>query len=160
MDDLILLTLIMAQVVATTGMVVAIVTRSSRARSVGAVLFERREPRALCPVLLAILCGLAIVALRMPEFPTAEAVMTLLLGAILVVVIPDPTDRACGDKGVVSGWTTVEYTAVAEWRLTGQHLRFRVAEEWTAVEVPRESRQKLRTTLENLIPERESRFKH
>jgi len=159
-EQLVLMTLVIAEVVAMAGMAVAVITRSARSRKVGEVFFERREPRAMRPVMLAVLTGLAIVAVRMPEFPTPQAVMTLVLGAILVAVLPDSGDRACGDRGVVSGWRTVEYSGIEEWRLTGEHLRIRIQGEWTAVDVPSEARQRLRSTLEKLVPERESRFKH
>jgi len=46
-----------------------------------------------------------------------------------------------------------------EWRLTGDHLRWKLFGEWQACEVPSAESESLRTKLEQLIPDRESRFR-
>ena len=66
--------------------------------------------------------------------------------------------QACGAAGVQSRCFSYAYEELAEWRLTGDHLRFRVGEVWRAVALPGELHSEARRQLESLAEGRESRF--
>lgn len=84
----------------------------------------------------------------------------LCLGFALLLVYTTPTSRTAilGEGGVQSGWHARRFEALDEWRLTGDHLRFRLFGEWTSVPCPSEHQGKLRAKLVELVPDRESPF--
>lgn len=64
----------------------------------------------------------------------------------------------CGGAGVQSGCFSYPYGDLEEWRLTGDHLRFRVGEVWRAVSLPQALHAEVRGLLETNAEGRESRF--
>ena len=64
----------------------------------------------------------------------------------------------CGGAGVQSGCFSYSYGDLEEWRLTGDHLRFRVGEVWRAVSLPQPLHAEVRGLLETHAGGRESRF--
>lgn len=115
---------------------------------------SKRGRRAL--VLLALLMA-ALAPVAAPDF--ALACVPLLAGAALLLELsPRPDERACGAEGVRSGWELCALGELREWRLTGDHLRFRGRGEWSAVDLPRELHEAMRARLEAACPGRESRF--
>lgn len=86
--------------------------------------------------------------------------LALLFGGALVLLLgPDSTDRALGTSGVRSGWTTAGFGEFEEWRLVGEHLRFRLnGRLWDAVGAAPALHLELRAKLEQLAPARESRY--
>ena len=65
---------------------------------------------------------------------------------------------ACGEAGVRSGCFSYTYGELEEWRLTGDHLRFRVGEIWRAVSLPEPLHAEVRGLLQNQAGGLESRF--
>ena len=71
---------------------------------------------------------------------------------------PSFEDHEFGTTGVRRGWFARRFDELDEWRLTGEHLRWRLYGVWLATEVPTEFHAELRARLEEIAPERESRF--
>lgn len=84
----------------------------------------------------------------------------LLGGALLAALRPSQDDRISGATGVRRGWHVIDHADLEEWRLIGEHLRFRLAGEWTAVPLSIDRQDAVRARLESVAPERESGFGH
>jgi hypothetical protein len=84
----------------------------------------------------------------------------LCLGSALLVAFtaPSASTAVLGSGGVQRGWHARRYAALEEWRLTGDHLRFRLHGEWTSVPCPPARQAEIRAKLTALVPERESPF--
>lgn len=139
------------------------------AATLGALLFARRARQALGTTLcragrgrtvrVAVLAlvaasglGLARSAGQLP-WPVAAALCLAVAGTL---VRPGGDEEACGTEGVRRGWTVRSFAALEEWRLVGEHLRFRVGGRWLAVRLPREHQGATRERLQALAPGRES----
>lgn len=72
--------------------------------------------------------------------------------------MPGSKDAATGEAGVARGFEGRRLEELEEWRLTGDHLRFRLHGEWTSAPCPRDDQPWLRARLEQACPGRESRF--
>ncbi|MBM3977796.1 MAG: hypothetical protein FJ299_12505 [Planctomycetes bacterium] len=106
----------------------------------------------------AVLVVMAIVSLQAPPELEPTALTALTLALLLQVVRPSFGTRLCAEHGVQSGWFWQRYEQLEEWRLSGEHLRFKVRGEWQAVELPPVEHARLREKLSRLIGDRESRF--
>ena len=108
--------------------------------------------------------GIAVIALAALVWldPALRAPAAVALGGAIAVALLRPgfEDSAYGDSGVQRGWFARRFEDLEEWRLTGQHLRWKLYGEWLASEVPTSEHAELRARLEKLVPDRESRFKH
>jgi len=84
----------------------------------------------------------------------------LALGSAMLLVwtTPSATTAILGVGGVQRGWHARRFESLEEWRLTGDHLRFRLFGEWTSVPCPQERQAEIRAKLVQLVPERESPF--
>lgn len=139
----------------------AVLALATRARNaVGKPIAAERPMRALR---LAVVLGpqaivLAIVLLR-GDLPAGAAADVLLLGLLIAWLSPGFHDAVCGETGVQRGWHARRFEDLEEWRLTGQHLRFRLFDEWTSVPLPPAEQPRIRAKLLELNPDRESRFK-
>lgn len=94
---------------------------------------------------------------------TLGGLPTLALATIAAVLVfnllrPTAADRICGSEGVRRGWELRRFEELEEWRLIGEHLRFRLLGEWTAVPLDPSYHERVRARLEQLVPERESGF--
>lgn len=97
--------------------------------------------------------GSADESLRLP------ALALLVGGAVVLRLSPRPEVRALGTSGVRSGWTCARFEQLVEWRLSGEHLRFRLEGRlWDSVEVAPERQAELRERLVQSAPDRESRY--
>ncbi|MBL8860602.1 MAG: hypothetical protein JNK02_01200 [Planctomycetes bacterium] len=86
-------------------------------------------------------------------------VLLCIAGALLLgFTTPSARTAILGVGGVQRGWHARRYESLEEWRLTGDHLRFRLFGEWTAVPCPPEFQADLRAKLTQLAPDRESPF--
>ena len=101
---------------------------------------------------------LALVALR-GELPLPLVTACLTLAAAITWLAPGFKDAACGETGVQRGWYARRFENLEEWRMTGEHLRFRLFGQWTSVPVPPNEQPRIREKLLHLNPTRESRFK-
>ena len=117
---------------------------SWRARSVTLVL------------LVAVLAG-PLVEGQSPDLPALAA---LLLALVLTGVRPGFGDRVCGSAGLRRGWVVRSFDELEEWRLIGEHLRFKLFGQWEAVPLAPEHHAAVRARLVELVPERESGFGH
>ena len=135
--------------------------RSAQARAiVGAVIAEERPRRALRLATLLLLHAIAAaVVLVRRDLPLANAFVVLAFGAALALLSPGFGDAIAGEDGVRRGWHARGYGELEEWRLTGDHLRFRLFGEWTAVPLPPAAQTRVREKLVALVPDRESPFK-
>jgi hypothetical protein len=137
-----------------------VLARTARDRRVaGPVLAAdhpyRRARRALlvAPQLAALLSVWASGAV-----PALQATALVAMGVLLALVAPGPHDAVCGERGVRRGWHARALAELEEWRLVGQHLRFRLHGEWTSVPVPAASEELVRERLLAACPERQSPF--
>jgi len=84
---------------------------------------------------------------------------SLVLLSVAAVVLAHPrVEEVCGTEGVRRGSWSHAYGDLDEWRLTGDHLRFRAGEVWRAVALPAHMHEEVRRRLETLAGGRESRF--
>ena len=146
--------------------------RSMSRRRLGRVLHVKRgsnRARVLyvgvgCVALsLVLLSGLGVLvtgAWAIPGYAAAYLIAGVLvvLSVAAVVLATHPGDGACGTEGVRSGSWSHAYGDLEEWRLTGDHLRFRVGESWRAVSLPQALHGEVRGLLETQAEGRESRF--
>ena len=93
--------------------------------------------------------------------PELRAPALLLLASALGIHLARPgfEDSVYGASGVQRGWFARRFEDLDEWRLTGQHLRWKLYGDWQATEVPPGEHDGLRARLMASIPERESAFK-
>jgi hypothetical protein len=132
-----------------------------RARAiVGPVFASDRPRRALRLALFAgiPLCVLVMV-LVLGDLPRSAASVCMVLSAWIGLRLPGFQDAICGERGVQRGFHARRYAELEEWRLTGEHLRFRLFGEWTSVPVPPEKQALVRATLVREAGDRESQFK-
>ena len=151
--------LYVTQIMSLFGLGIVARARIARDPKIGKPFYIARDSGGLKPVLFAAQAGLLISALTLDGFPILFSIMALHGAALLTWLAPGTNDRACGESGVFRGWNGYRFEQLESWRLTGEHLRFRVLGEWRAVEVPADRRARLRAILEREIPERESDFK-
>ena len=151
--------LILAQLITVVGLGVVASVRMHREPKIGKPIAVRYDSCGVKPALFAVETGLLLIALTADPFPTAHSVLALYGAFMLTWIAPGAADQGCGEEGVFRGWFGRRYEDLEEWRLTGDHLRFRLLGEWGAVEVPRDKAGHVRSILERLVPERESPHK-
>jgi hypothetical protein len=127
------------------------------AATVGRARHRERPRRALrVPLVL----GVAALGLAVSLGGPSASQLVLLAGAgLLALVAPGSGDSDCGERGVRAGWFARRYEDLDEWRLTGEHLRWKLFGTWVSSRVPTSEHADLRTRLERACPERESRFR-
>lgn len=92
------------------------------------------------------------------DVPLLPALIVLGLGIALVALAPGEQDSLLGSQGVQYGWHARRFAELEEWRLTGDHLRWRLFGEWVATIAPAALHAELRAQLTAANPGRESRF--
>lgn len=110
---------------------------------------------------LALTLATVVASIALLELDSAArlpAALVLVGGLAITWVRPGFDDHVFGSEGVRRGWFARRFADVEEWRLTGEHLRWRLYGVWLATEVPAEHHAELRAQLEELVPDRESRF--
>lgn len=126
---------------------------------VGPVVAADRRAATRWRILMTVLVAgaFAWVAIDRSVWPVP---VLLCLGCALLLVFTTPTSRTAvlGEGGVQRGWHARRFEALEEWRLTGDHLRFRLFGEWTSVPCPPDHQAALRAKLVQLVPDRESPF--
>jgi len=148
--------LILAQLVTVIGLGVVASARMRREPRIGKPIAVRYDSGGVKPALFAVETGLLLVTLSADPFPTWHSVLALYGAFMLTWIAPGAGDQGCGEEGVFRGWIARRYEDLEEWRLTGDHLRFRLLGEWSAVEVPRDKAAQVRSILQRVVPERES----
>ena len=97
--------------------------------------------------------------LSLGVLPWLPVVLLIALSLGAITLSFSAGDQACGTHGVRSGVWALSYCDLEEWRLTGEHLRFRYGGVWRAVMIPAELQGPLRSRLEEALGSSESRFK-
>lgn len=143
--------------------VLAVATiRARNRRTVGSVLAEELPGRARRT------WGTSALLLSIPAailWAGADARVLAFAGLLLVPSLAlvwfgtGFQDAILGDLGVQRGWHALRFEELEEWRLAGDHLRFRLHGEWTSVPCPPGRQPALRSALERLNPARESPFR-
>lgn len=143
------------------GLLVALFMHGKNRRTVGKVLHgdrpERSMRRSLWFVFAALVLGLGL-GLGISSAAWGFVLTLLALSVPIVLLSPGPEDALLGEAGVQRGWYSRHYHELEEWRLTGDHLRYRLFGEWTSAPCPAPDQPPLRTRLLQAIPERESPF--
>lgn len=141
-------------------LVCALSARWRAARVVGPKLACTSGAHRRWRIVLVVLHTVALavlVASVQGEVKSAGAAL-LATSLVLVIVAPALDARWLGEGGVQDGWSAWPLSALEEWRLTGEHLRFRTRGEWSAVSCPVALQVEVRARLEREAPDRESRF--
>lgn len=122
------------------------------ARENGSALFRRLWITLACVVCVGIV-------LHWSELELGPLVLgTALLAAASFALSPSERDACVGQGGVARGWDSRSFRELEEWRLTGEHLRWRVGLRWMACHVPLAEHAALRERLAASCGDRESRF--
>jgi hypothetical protein len=139
---------------------VALGSRARASRRLGEPLAWERPSRygrlAAGGGLLAVVAVVGLAGLGPVQTPAALLVVALAL--LCVALHPSSGERVCGSEGVQVGWESATFGELEEWRLTGDHLRFRLGGHWLAVPLPARLHADVRARLEERAPGRESRF--
>lgn len=101
----------------------------------------------------------AAVVVNWAELMGVLALAIIALAWATMLISPGANDAALGELGVRRGWYARTFEELEEWRLTGDHLRWKLRGEWQASPAPRATHAVLRDKLVALCPERESSFK-
>ena len=116
----------------------------------------KRKPRRLYLAAIAVV-GLLLFTTGLP-IALPPALLVLVAALLLVLRVPGERDSVLGTQGVQYGWHARRFADLEEWRLTGDHLRWRLFGEWVASDAPAALHADLRGQLSAANPERESRF--
>jgi hypothetical protein len=144
------------------GLMGVLALRAQSAERLGATLHhapDGRTARRRSPARVG-LALLAVVAVVTPGVSTLFALWVLAGAAALLLLSPSASDTVVGSRGVRAGFLAYPMERLDEWRLTGEHLRWRIGERWYACALPMEHHEETRAYLQALAPERESRFAH
>ena len=131
-------------------------------RAVGPIVQEagRQRPWSVAfltgPLLL--LAGVALVGLP-TLFESLPLQSALVIGLFACTVRPTPHLERLGEGGVQRGLVARRFSELEEWRLVGDHLRFRLGERWFAIGLPNEAHAPTRERLVAAAADRESRYR-
>ena len=139
---------------------IAVMATEKRARAATGRAIALERPglwvrRALVAGSQAALLAVVLVRADLPQDAAAEC---LMLGILLAWLTPGSKDAVLGEAGVRRGWSARRFEELEEWRLTGEHLRFRLEGEWTAVPCPPAQQLRVREMLIAANASGESRF--
>jgi hypothetical protein len=139
----------------------ALASLRRRRRVVGRVLERETGSTLARRVAITVACALAVgVVLRWDELGIgALALATVLLSTLALALSPSERDARIGELGVAHGWNSRSFRELEEWRLTGEHLRWRIGARWVACRLPVAEHAALRERLAAACGERESRFR-
>lgn len=141
------------------GWIFTLWVRARNRAVVGSVIQRGRLDRSLFQHLTLALVALVAILLFVSGTADVPAWTALAGAACLTLVTPADQDAVCGVDGVQRGWYGRRLEDLEEWRLVGDHLRFRLFGEWTSVDLPASEHPAMRTRLERAAADRESGFK-
>jgi hypothetical protein len=144
------------------GLIVVSAIRARNRRTIGNEIAAERPGKRLRQVGASVLLLLVFAALLLAGPATRVigfAALMLLPALGLVWFGTGFQDAVLGASGVQRGWESRRLDELEEWRLAGDHLRFRLRGEWTSVPCPQERQPELRAELLRLNPQRESPFR-
>jgi hypothetical protein len=139
----------------------ALLAHWRRGRVVGAPLARETGPALFRRLWITFACVVCVgVVLHWNEFEIGPLVLaTALLAAAALALSPSERDACVGERGVARGWDARTFPELEEWRLTGEHLRWRIGMRWMACHVPVAEHAALRERLAASCGERESQFR-
>jgi hypothetical protein len=142
------------------GIVFALRVRARERAVLGEIVArEMPSPRTRILGSALILAGAVCAVLGRGELGLQWTLPPLALALASALLRPLEQDRVAGRNGVRRGWYVRALADLEEWRLTGDHLRFRLRGLWEAVPLPTALHPEFEARLRALAPERESRFK-
>lgn len=125
----------------------------------GVVLYSDRPSQSLRRWALTVpLLAIAVLVVVTQALPVVPALGALAVALLVWWRLPSPKDATLGQNGVGRGFEGRAWSELEEWRLTGEHLRFRLHGEWTSAPCPVDDQPRVRAWLVQACPERESRF--
>ncbi len=130
--------------------------RASTGRRLHAVL-RRRRARFAWIAAFALVAVLVMLAGE-ETIHRRPALAVLVFAALLIARSPSFRDSLLGERGVQVGWHARRFEELEEWRLIGDHLRWKLFGTWVACDAPTALHAELRAKLTQLAPERERRF--
>lgn len=137
-----------------------LVARGRMSGRVGPVVASERASRFwLRSALTVTALAVAAVVVHWEDLPGVLALASLGVSTALFASSPLAQDADVGERGVRRGWSAREFAQLEEWRLTGEHLRWRLRGEWFACRVPVELHASVRARLQAACAERESPFR-
>ena len=140
-------------------LVAVLVARARATSAVGETIASDRPQLALRRwVLIVPQTAALLLALTLGGELSVATAELLALGALVAWLSPGFHDAVCGSTGVQRGWHARRFEDLEEWRLAGDHLRFRLFGEWTSVPLPVEDQVRVREVLARVNPKRESVF--
>ena len=142
------------------GVAFSVQVRLAGARRLGEVLGSQAGSQRLRVVALALLAAVLLLGLLTEPTMGLAGLLAVLSAVIFTGFRPGFGDRVCGVNGVRRGWVVRSFEELEEWRLIGEHLRFRLFGEWEAVPLDPEHHAAIRARLTELVPGRESAFGH
>lgn len=158
MDEFLRTALFVAVVEGLGALVVVFAVRARQRKKTGAARYSSCAPRHYRNV-ASVLVAAALVALLLRGGELALPGGTALLAALACLWLrPHAGDEVFGAEGVQRGWQARSFDELEEWRLTGDHLRFRIGPTWLAVGLPAREHAGVRELLLERRPEAESRF--
>lgn len=159
MDPITRTLMIATGIALTSAAAVTAVWTLAAARTVGRPIHSELSGRRLHIAWVGLLLGIGALVVLTAALPLVPTLLVLGAAAALVALTPSPADSVYGERGVRSGWYARRFEDLEEWRLTGEHLRWRLFGEWVSSRVPPAEHAALRERLERACPQRESRFK-
>jgi len=151
--------IVLACALTAAALVATLVLRAKARQRVGRVIaFE--SPRDFGQALrwAWIVASLVVVGAQWSADPTPLTLVLIGLAAFLAAATPGVDAQFCGERGVVRGWHARAFADLEEWRLAGEHLRWKLHGEWQACRVPPQLHADLRERLKAACPDRESPF--
>jgi hypothetical protein len=139
----------------------AVLVLRARARSTTGparhVDLPRRISRRL--VLAVPLVAVAGWALQAQLLPATALLLVVVPLSCLVAATPGRLDAVLGAQGVARGFEARRFEDLEEWRLTGDHLRWKLHGEWTSSPCPSAEHAEWRSLLDARCGAAESRFR-
>ena len=134
-----------------------------RARQRGALIVGQVIETSMTGLLWRNLSSLLLVIIAACAMAWSEANLVpflpmFVVGLLVNLLRPRELDRVTGTEGVRAGWNSRRYEELEEWRITGDHLRFKLFDQWTAVPLVVDAQAPIRERLRACAPERESAF--
>lgn len=158
MPAAILWALVAGAAVSVGGCLWTLAARRRRARVLGRDVWRGSRTRAWRVAFTLADLALMAVAFTQDSVLVAPTLVLLVAALASVWLSPGSEEGVCGEGGVAVGWDAARFGELAEWRLIGDHLRFRTTGEWRAVELPRSEHAAMRARLTACCAERESVF--
>ncbi len=140
-------------------LVSAVRVRAGQRAVLGRILLAQRSRGKLRWAAWIVLALVTVLAVSYREtFAGVQDLAFAGLGAaaLLVWLQPSPRDSALGEDGVQRGWHARSFRDLEEWRLTGDHLRWRLFGQWISTDVPAAMHPQVREKLLAICPDKES----